>query len=168
MVASLHQTYPLKYQRRRPEMSLLYRTVESYWPTFVHEQKKVGKVLPLFIQDEFTKFLECGIPEYGFIRTYCYHCRHSGVVPFSCKKRGFCPSCCAKRMNNEAAHLVDVVLPEIPYRQWVLSFPYKLRFLMARNQELTNAALKIFHHTIGSFQKKKAKKTVLGKFKRAQ
>ena len=106
----------------------------------------------------FTKFLECGIPEYGFIRTYCYHCRHSGVVPFSCKKRGFCPSCCAKRMNNEAAHLVDVVLPEIPYRQWVLSFPYKLRFLMARNQELTNAALKIFHHTIGSFQKKKAKK----------
>lgn len=163
MVASLHQTYPLKYQRRRPEMSLLYRTVESYWPTFVQEQKKVGKVLPLFIQDEFTKFLECGIPEYGFIRTYCYHCRHSGVVPFSCKKRGFCPSCCAKRMNNEAAHLVDVVLPEIPYRQWVLSFPYKLRFLMARNQELTNAALKIFHHTIGSFQKKKAKKNGLGK-----
>jgi len=163
MVASLKQIYPEKYQRRRPELNLLYRTVETYWPIFINEQKKVGKTCPLFIQDEFSKFLECGIPENGFIRTYCYQCRHSGLVPFSCKRRGFCPSCCAKRMNGEAAHLVDVVLPEIPYRQWVLSFPYKLRFQMACNQKLTNAALRIFLQTISSFQKKKAKINGLGK-----
>jgi len=66
-------------------------------------------------------------------------------------------------MNSEAAHLVDVVLPEINYRQWVLSFPYKLRFLMARNQKLTNRALKIYLQTIRAFQKKKAKKAGLGK-----
>jgi hypothetical protein len=29
-------------------------------------------------------------------------------------------------MNDEAAHLVDQVLPEVATRQWVLSFPYKL------------------------------------------
>ena len=163
MVAALKQFSSATYQRRQPEQSLIYRIVQEYWPIFVREQKRVGKTLPLFIQDEFAKFFSCGIPENGFIRTYCHQCRHSGIVPFSCKKRGFCPSCCAKRMNNEAAHLVDKVLPEIPYRQWVLSFPYRIRFLMARNQKFTNKALKIFLRTVGSYQKKKAKKNNLGR-----
>lgn len=86
-----------------------------------------------------------------------YQCRYSGVVPFSCKRHGFCPSCCARRMNDEAAHLVDHVLPEVAVRQWVLSFPYQLRYLMACNQGLTNASLKIFIQAVSSYQKKKAK-----------
>ncbi len=162
MVAAVRQFSSTKYQRRQPEQNLLYRIVQTYWPIFVHEQKRIGKILPLFVQDEFYNFLSCGIPENGFIRTYCHQCRHSGIVPFSCKKRGFCPSCCAKRMNNEAAHLVDSVLPEIPYRQWVLSFPYRIRFLMARNQKFMNAALKIYLKTISSYQKKKAKTNNMG------
>ncbi len=157
MVAAYNQIHSIKYERRRPERKLLYRTLQTYWPVFLNEQRRVGKLLPLFIQDEFAKFLECGIPENGFIRTYCYQCQHSSVVPFSCKRRGFCPSCCAKRMNAEAAHLVDTVFPEVPYRQWVLSFPFKLRFIMARNQKLTNAALKIYLRAISSWQKKRAK-----------
>ena len=32
-------------------------------------------------------------------------------------------------MAETAAHLVEHVLPEQPIRQWVLSFPYPLRFL---------------------------------------
>ncbi|MEN1933965.1 transposase zinc-binding domain-containing protein [Escherichia coli] len=50
-------------------------------------------------------------------------------VAFSCKRRGFCPSCGARRMAESAALLVDEVLPEQPMRQWVLSFPFQLRFL---------------------------------------
>ena len=61
-------------------------------------------------------------------------------------------------MNDEAAHLVDQVLPDIIYRQWVLSFPYKLRFLMAHNSKLTNKILSVFIQGIGSYQKKQAKK----------
>ncbi len=162
MVATLNQLLSKRYQRHHPENNLVYRTVQTYWPLFVQEQKRVGKAFPHFIHDEFEDFLKCGIPENGFIRTYCYQCQHSGLVAFSCKRRGFCPSCCAKRMNSEAAHLVDTVLPEIPYRQWVLSFPFKLRYLMACNQKLTNRALKIFLQTISSFQKKRAKKSGLG------
>ena len=41
------------------------------------------------------------------------------VVAFSCKKRGFCPSCVARRTSDAAAHLVDDVLPEVPTRQRV-------------------------------------------------
>ncbi|MBK9322995.1 MAG: hypothetical protein IPM97_08665 [Bdellovibrionaceae bacterium] len=83
--------------------------------TFVQEQKKVGKVPPLFIQDEVTKFLECGSTS----RIWIYSDLTAIIVGTQVlchflAKKGFCPSCCAKRMNNEAAHLVDVVLPEIP------------------------------------------------------
>ena len=57
----------------------------------------------------------------------CDACRHEKLVAFSCKRRGFCPSCGARRMAETAAHLVEHVLPEQPIRQWVLSFPYPLR-----------------------------------------
>jgi hypothetical protein len=165
MVAAHKKNNGVRYQRHRPEESLVYRTIETYWPVFLNEKRRVGKILPPYIHDEFKKYLDCGILEKGFVRTYCYQCRHSGVVAFSCKRHGFCPSCCARRMNDEAAHLVDKVLPEIPVRQWVLSFPFRLRYLMNCNQKLTNAALKIFIQSVGSYQKRKAK--ALG-FKKAQ
>ena len=43
------------------------------------------------------------------------------LVGFSCKGRGACPSCSAKRMAGTAAHLVDHVFPHVPVRQFVLS-----------------------------------------------
>ena len=57
-------------------------------------------------------------------------CRAPGVA-FSCKRRGFCPSCGARRMAESAALLVEEVFPEQPVRQRVLSVPYPLRFLFA-------------------------------------
>lgn len=153
------QKAPGVYKRRLPQEGLFYRIVETYWPIFLREQARVGKTLPIFIRDEFEKFLKCGIPEYGFVRTYCFTCQYSGVVAFSCKKRGFCPSCTARRMNDEAAHLVDHVLPKTAQvRQWVLSFPYKLRYLMAHDSKLTNKVLTVFIQIIGSHLKKSAKK----------
>jgi hypothetical protein len=60
-------------------------------------------------------------------------------------------------MNDEAAHLVDRVLPKASYRQWVLSFPFELRCLMAFDQEITNYALRVMLQSISSLQKKKAR-----------
>lgn len=154
-----------KYVRHRPEQSLLYRTVQTYWPMFLREQARVGKTIPKFVKQEFDEFLKCGIPEFGVVRTYCFQCRYSGVVAFSCKRRGFCPSCCARRMNDEAAHLVDKVLPQITYRQWVISFPYKLRYQMAYNSKLTNKILSIFISVISSHLRRHAKKQGVPKSK---
>ena len=44
-------------------------------------------------------------------------------------------------MANTAAHLVDNVLPEVPNRQWVLSFPKRVRFLLARDHDLLSEVL---------------------------
>jgi hypothetical protein len=36
------------------------------------------------------------------------------------------------------------VLPYVPVRQWVLSLPYRLRYLLAWNHELCRAVLAVF------------------------
>ncbi|WP_212794090.1 transposase zinc-binding domain-containing protein, partial [Acinetobacter baumannii] len=85
-----------------------------------------GQSLPRYVQREFEDFLQCGRLEYGFLRVRCEDCHHERLVAFSCKRRGFCPSCGARRMVESAALLVDEVFPAEPIRQWVLSFPFQL------------------------------------------
>ena len=54
--------------------------------------------MPQFVKDEFHAFLECGILAHGFLRLRCAGCGHEKLVAFSCKRRGICPSCGARRM----------------------------------------------------------------------
>jgi hypothetical protein len=56
--------------------------------------------------------------EHGVARFRCEGRAREHLVPFSCKGRGFCPSCGGRRMTERAAHLVDEVVPRVPVRQW--------------------------------------------------
>ena len=62
----------------------------------------------------------------------------------------------AKRMAESAAHLVDEVLPFKPLRQWVLSFPFPLRLLFAKDPHLTSQVLNLVLRAISNFLIKKA------------
>ena len=66
------------------------------------------------------------------------------VLAFSCKGRGFCPSCTGRRMADLAAHLVDEVLPKVAIRQWVCSLPWRLRVPLAYDRELCADVLGAF------------------------
>ncbi len=77
--------------------------------------------------DSFTAYLKCGILAHGFLHLTCDDCKEEKLVAFSCKKRCFCPSCTGKRMTEGAAHLVDNILPIVPYRQLVVTFPFPIR-----------------------------------------
>jgi hypothetical protein len=77
-------------------------------------------------------------------------------LAFSCKHRGFCPSCCAKRMTESCALLVDTVLPRQPMRLWVLSVPFPLRFLFAREPHVMSKVLGIVYRAIATYLIKKA------------
>ena len=66
-------------------------------------------------------------------------------------RRGIFPSCGTRRMNEAAAHLVDHVIPKVPVRQWVLSFPIPLRSLFAVHPELLLPVLPIIHRAITTF-----------------
>ena len=81
----------------------------------------------------------------GVARFRCEGCAREHLVPFSCKGRGWCPSCGGRRMTERAAHLVDAVLPWVPVRQWVLTMPYRLRYQMAWNHGLSRAVLRRVH-----------------------
>ncbi len=105
---------------------MLYRLVQQHAASFIaHTEASTGAALPRFIKPEFDAFLECGILAHGFLRLRCGECGHDKLVAFSCKRRGFCPSCGARRMSQTAAHLVDHVIPHVPVRQWVLSLPIR-------------------------------------------
>jgi hypothetical protein len=86
----------------------------------------------------------------------CESCHDEKLVAFSCKKRGFCPSCGARRMADSAALLVDEILPYQPMRQWVLSFPFPLRFLFASNPRVMTGALAIVYRAIATHLARKA------------
>ena len=107
------------YQRHRPEQTLLYQIVERHYPAFVEQLAKDGKQLPGHVRQAFDGYIQCGRLEHGFLRLKCDTCQAEHLLAFSCKRRGFCPSCGARRMADGSAWLVDQVLPERPIRQWV-------------------------------------------------
>jgi transposase-like zinc-binding protein len=124
------------YRRREPERTLLHATVRTHWKTFLAEVEEHGEMsasLPRFVVGEFERYLGCAILAHGFARVRCAACGDELLVAFSCKGRGFCPSCTSRRMHDTAAHLVDRVIPQVPVRQWVLSLPQWARFLLARD-----------------------------------
>ena len=94
-----------RYQRHRPEQTPLYPIVEQHLATLQDELQRQEAPLPRFVLAEFQAYLRCGRLEFGFLRVKCNGCRHEHLVAFSCKRRGFCPSCGARRMIESSAHL---------------------------------------------------------------
>ncbi len=92
----------------------------------------------------------------ALLGTRCESCHAEHLVAFICKRRGFCPSCGARRMAESAALLIDEVLPQQPMRQWVLSFPYPLRFLFATRPAIMGQVLGIVYRVIATHRVKKA------------
>ena len=113
--------------------------------------------MPSFVERELRGYLACGIPAHGFTWLQCESCKKNLVVAFSCKGRGFCPSCGGRRMNQTAANLVDRVLPQVPVRQWVISFPMPLRFWLARRPKLRKAIRGVFVRVVRSWYRKQAR-----------
>ena len=130
----MHSSHPAallpqcSYERRRPEESVLNRTVEAGLEAFLARARSRDRIVPRFVERAFRGFLRCGILAHGFLRVHYDSCGHDRLAAFSCKKRGVCPSCEGRRMAELAAHLVEEVFPEAPVRQWVLTLPFALRY----------------------------------------
>ena len=61
-------------------------------------------------------------------------------------------------MAEQAAHLVDHVLPPVPVRQWVLTLPYRLRYLLAWNHTLCRAVLGVGVRAVLGFYRRRARR----------
>ena len=90
-----------RYERHRPERTLLYQLVEEHYPALKVHLAAQGSALPDYVEREFDEYLKCGRLEHGFLRVRCESCRAEHLVAFSCKRRGFCASCGARRMADD-------------------------------------------------------------------
>jgi hypothetical protein len=138
------------YARRKPEDTLLYQAVETYLDEFVaFARERHGHPLPRYVRQAFERYLDCGRLDCGFARVQCTGCRHEFAVAFSCKDRSLCPSCGQRRMVDLSAQLMDRVFPpDVPVRQWVLSVPWALRILVARDPKVLSQLLRVFHDEV--------------------
>ena len=145
-------------QRRTPERTVLYQVLADNLETFLERVAQNDfRTLPRFVERELRAFLDCGILARGLCRVHCTTCGKDDLVAFSCKGRGFCPSCGTRRMVDTAAWLVDRVLPEVPVRQWVLALPHRIRFLCAYDPETCAGVRRIFVRAVASFYKRIAR-----------
>src|SRR5215471_14630175 len=141
------------YAPRDPSRTVLYHVIADHLETFLAslDADPDAPGLPAYVQREFYAYLQYGILAHGFLRLGCDTCPKELLLPFSCKRRGFCPSCAARRMAQTAAHLVECVLPWVPTRQWVVSVPIPLRYWMAASQDLTAQVHTIIRTTIAQY-----------------
>ena len=147
------------YAPRTADATVLHRVVREHLDAFLAAAaaRTDGAGVPPFIEREFREFLGCGVYSRGFARVRCDDCAFERLVPFSCKGR-FCPSCGGRRMAEQAAHLVEAVLPRVPVRQWVLSVPHRLRYRLAFDHALCRAVLSVFIRALLAFYRRRARR----------
>lgn len=113
---------------RRPEASALHEAFTRGWP-------EVAAQVPARVKQEGERYLRCGDVRYGFAEATCEACGEARLVAFSCKGRGWCPSCTTRRALETGAH-VEAVLPRVGHRQWTLSVPFQARFPVVKQPRL--------------------------------
>lgn len=128
------------YTPRSPRKNQYYRCVEAHFEELEgtwedRYQKQYGYWRP-YVLDVIYKYLDCGDLHLCFARVKCDDCKHEYLLPFSCKRRHFCPSCHQKRVVEFGEFLCGEVLKQVPHRQWVFSIPKRLRLYFMYDRSL--------------------------------
>ncbi len=147
------------YTQRQPAKTVVWQTVQKYWHEYRADTARShnGRSVPAFIEAAAMKFLGCGFHASGFARLRCTSCGDDLLVPFSCKQRGICSSCDGRRMTELSCHLVGQIFPRVATRQWVVTWPYWLRFRLAFDVKLMTGALSVWVKTIENWYRKQAR-----------
>jgi len=95
---------PPAYVPRDPSQTVLYHVVADHLETFLAslDADPDARGLPAYVERELYDYLQCGVLAHGFLRLGCDTCHKELLLAFSCKRRGFCPSCAGRRMSPPA------------------------------------------------------------------
>ena len=100
-VPTLPEDCAALYRPRRPQESPLYRLVDACYDEVKGRWEEDFEQRYGFwrgsVENAAYGVLDCGSFDSGFARVRCTECRTEYLVAFSCQRRGFCPSCAAKR-----------------------------------------------------------------------
>jgi len=114
------------------------KTVSSGSTGFVvlrREANEGGFFRPI-VKEVVERYLDCGNPRCGFARIRCPDCRDERLLMFSCRTRGFCPSCHAKRIEEWGEWMRETLLLDVPHRQVVFTIPKTLRIFFKYKRRL--------------------------------
>ena len=129
------------YCRRTPGETPLYRLVYHYAEQlqYLWDERYLQQYgcLREAVVNAFERYLSCGILRHGCARVACPKCDYSQLIAFSCKRRGLCPSCDAKRGYLFAENLTENLLLPYPVRHLVFTIPKRLRVYFRYDRELT-------------------------------
>ena len=101
-----------------------------------------------FVEAVVARYLDCGVAEAGFARLKCDDCGSERLLTLSCKQRGLCPSCDAKRAAAFAAFLKDELLSNVGHSLWTFTLPKMLRPYFMRQRELLGDLARLAYETI--------------------
>lgn len=114
-------------------LDTLYERVKGSWEERFERRYGFWRGLA---DEAVARYLDCGVWDSGFARVRCRRCPQEFLVAFSCKGRGLCPSCGAKRAAELAAFLADEVVEDVGHAQWVFTVPKMLRVYFLHHREL--------------------------------
>jgi hypothetical protein len=116
---------PHRYRPRNPRATSLYQLLEAHYDTVKglweeRFERRYG-FWRGFYDTAVTRYHNCDLFESGFARVTCVRCPNEFLVAFSCKGRGLCPSCGAKRAAIFSEMLQNQILADVPHAQWVFT-----------------------------------------------
>jgi hypothetical protein len=137
-------------RRRAPEKSVLLEAFRRGWAS-------VSGCVPTRVKQEAQRYLDCGQLRFGFVEVRCERCSESRLIAFSCKGRGWCPSCTARRAAETGLYLATV-LPRVSHRQWTLSLPFSVRLAVVKQPRLLKYLERRLLKAIWRWQRQEAKR----------
>ena len=103
-----------------------------------------------FVDGVVQRYLDCGVFRAGFARVWCGRCGAEYLVACSCRGRGFCPSCGAKRAAEFSALLCDEVLEPVCHRMWTFTVPKMLRPYFLHHRRLLGKLCRAAYETVAA------------------
>ena len=73
------------YRRRQPERSAVYQLVQGHletWLASCRHMDEDGFPVAAYIEQDFRKYLECGILAHGFARARCAGCGYNFLIAY--------------------------------------------------------------------------------------
>jgi len=143
---------PIPYRLRNPRATSLYPLLETHFETLkrIWEERFEPRYgfWRVYWDTAVASYLDCGLFEPGFARVFCPECRYEFLVAFSCKGRGLCPSCGAKRAAIFSQLLHNKILADVAHAQWVFTLPKMLRPYFLYHRELLGELARLAYETV--------------------
>ena len=124
----------------RPRSSPLWQIIHHGWDDFQAQYeasyRKAHGPLRSDAIEVVEKFYRCGDLAQGFTRLHCKDCGHEKLLAFTCKTRGYCPSCHQRRSLETADWIAKDITFNVPHRMYVFTIPRVLRAIFRKRRKL--------------------------------